>query len=105
MQPHNPKAESLAQQQREKEESEKKVRRLCKAYLVVFGDWEKGPLSDAQRIVKEDLEQRGYIHRTTHLPDGHGAVDPIRAAIAEGARVLVNQLKEFIRYAVKAPPE
>src|SRR6056297_1471265 len=98
------------------QEAQAKTKRLCKAYRAVFGT--EGHRNDAQQIVWEDMMERWRINRPVFIPnthvsyDGNEAVnmatyDPIKAAITDGARLPIIQIKEFIErnFDEKTKPE
>jgi|GEM_PF-3363921 hypothetical protein len=72
--------------------------KLLAAYRELFGEDEK-TRTDTQIRVMADLEARGYMKRTTLVPDRNGATDPIRMAHAEGARSIVLYIQANIAYA------
>lgn len=74
--------------------------KLLAAYRDLFGEGEK-TRTDTQIRVMADLEARGYIKRTTLVPDRNGETDPLRMAHAEGARSIVLYIQANIAYAVQ----
>lgn len=69
--------------------------RLCLAYARVLG--QDGQRSEDQRLVMEDMEHRGYIHRTTIVPLPDGSVSRERVECSEGQRIFVLNTKQLIR--------
>lgn len=70
-------------------------KRLCSAYLEVFGRDEMR--TPAQKLVMQNMEYRGYIHRTTMVPTREGIVQQEKMEHAEGQRSFVLETKNFIR--------
>lgn len=79
-------------------EAQARYERLCLAYARVFG--QDGARSEDQRLVMEDMEARGYVHRSTMVPCGDGHVDTPKMECAEGMRIFVLNTKTLIRGAV-----
>jgi hypothetical protein len=69
-------------------EAQMRAERLCLAYARVFGQ-DDANRSEDQRLVMADFEHRGYINRSTMVPD----------TSAEGQRIFVLNTKELIRRA------
>jgi hypothetical protein len=76
-------------------EAAERRERLCLAYARVFG--QEGQRSNDQELVMEDMEHRGYCHRSTMVPIADGSVDPVKMECAEGMRIFVLHTKAFIR--------
>lgn len=83
----------------EQKQSEAQIRhdRLCLAYARVLG--EEGARTEDQSLVMADMEHRGYINRSTMVPDAGGGQCEHRITSAEGQRIFVLNTKEFIRRA------
>jgi hypothetical protein len=83
----------------EQKQAEAQIRheRLCLAYVRVFG--EDGARSEDQALVMADMEHRGYINRSTMVPDAGGGQCEHRITSAEGQRIFVLNTKELIRRA------
>lgn len=86
-------------------EAQGKTHKLIKAYKAVFGV--SGSRTEAQEIVYKDLMERWRVERPVFIPNIHTlyssdemknetVYDPIKAAITEGCRLPVIQIKEFV---------
>ena len=60
--------------------------KLALAYSVVFGK-DDAHRTDAQRLVWQDMERRGYFYRSTAVPGPDAHVLPVKMEIAEGMRI------------------
>jgi hypothetical protein len=60
--------------------------KLTLAYGAVFGR-DNEHRTDAQRLVWQDMERRGYFLRSTAIPITDGSVQPQKIEIAEGCRI------------------
>lgn len=60
--------------------------KLALAYAVVFGR-DAEHRTDAQRMVWQDMERRGYFYRSTAVPGPDAHVLPVKMEIAEGMRI------------------
>ena len=69
--------------------------RLCLAYARVFG--QDGQRGEDQTLVMEDMDHRGYIHRSTMVPIMDGSVDGVKMECAEGMRIFVLNTRQLIR--------
>lgn len=76
-------------------EAQMRHERLCLAYARVLG--QDGARSDDQALVMADMEHRGYIHRSTMVPDAGGGQCEHRILSAEGQRIFVLNTKQLIR--------
>jgi hypothetical protein len=76
-------------------EAQMRHERLCLAYARVLG--QDGARSDDQALVMADMEHRGYIHRSTMVPDAGGGQCEHRISSAEGQRIFVLNTKQLIR--------
>jgi hypothetical protein len=79
-------------------EAQMRAERLCLAYARVFGQ-DDANRSEDQRLVMADFEHRGYINRSTMVPDTTGGQCEHRITSAEGQRIFVLNTKELIRRA------
>jgi hypothetical protein len=79
-------------------EARAKAERLCLAYARVLGQDDANRTED-QRLVMADFEHRGYINRSTMVPDQGGGQCEHRITSAEGQRIFVLNTKELIRRA------
>lgn len=70
--------------------------RLCLAYARLFGQ-DDGARSEDQKLVMADMEHRGYINRSTMIPDAGGGQCEHRITSAEGQRIFVLNTKALIR--------
>lgn len=79
------------ERQQEKANQEEKLNR---AFRIVFneGECSKAALDPARKLVKGwlDAEEKGV----SFVPDTQGHYCPVRAAINDGGRKLVNQIKK-----------
>jgi hypothetical protein len=78
-------------------EAQQRYDRLCVAYARVFG--QEGRRNEDQELVMADMEQRGYLHRSTMVPVGDGTIDPPKMECAEGMRIFVLNTRHLIRSA------
>lgn len=78
-----------------KAEAQARHERLCLAYARVFG--QEGARSTDQELVMSDMEHRGYINRSTMIPDLSGGQCEHRITSAEGQRIFVLNTKALIR--------
>ena len=60
--------------------------KLALAYAVVFGR-DAEHRTDAQRLVWQDMQRRGYFYRSTAVPGTDGNVTSVKMEIAEGMRI------------------
>lgn len=81
----------------EQKQAEAQIRheRLCLAYARVLG--QDGARSTDQDLVMADMEHRGYLHRSTMIPDASGGQCEHRISSAEGQRIFVLNTKNLIR--------
>jgi len=70
-------------------------KRLDRAYAALFGA-DPAKRTEDQRLVWADMQHRGYIHRTTLIPDGEGKLESIRVEAAEGMRLFQLQTQDKI---------
>lgn len=82
----------------QRSEAQLRAERLFLAYARVFGQDETNRTTD-QRLVMADFEHRGYINRSTMIPDAEGGQCEHRLTSAEGQRIFVLNTKELIRRA------
>jgi hypothetical protein len=61
---------------------------LALAYATVFGR-DDAHRTEAQRLVMQDMERRGYLHRSTAIPLPSGEVQTVKMEIAEGMRIFL----------------
>jgi len=80
------------------EEAKARVKLLLLAYARVFGV-DRARRDPAQRLVWADMMKRGYLQRTTMVSDAKGEVCALRMAQAEGCRIFLLQIEEFIERA------
>jgi hypothetical protein len=73
---------------------------LALAYAQVFGR-DSDHRTEAQRLVWEDMEKRGYVHRSTAVPDASGTVSTVKMEIAEGMRIFHLDTNTFVSWANK----
>lgn len=78
-------------------EKEERQRKLLLAYAKVFGV--DGKRSEAQEIVWKHLELMCYVNETTMVPNREGLVQNIKMECAEGMRIVMLTIKDFIRRA------
>lgn len=87
--------------QQKQAEAQARHERLCLAYARVFGQdpapGENDTRSEDQKLVMSDMEFRGYIHRSTMVPDQAGQQCEHRITSAEGQRIFVLNTKALIR--------
>jgi hypothetical protein len=74
--------------------------KLNRAYAQVFGL--PGQMSDAQRIVWEDLAQMGFERLPLTPVQVAGPIDPLRLAHNDGKRTYFLNILERIRRATEA---
>lgn len=65
--------------------SQDSLARRLSAYRKVFGL--KGHRNEAQELVLRDIESRGRVWQNCWVPGEGMAMDPYRAALAEGQRI------------------
>lgn len=75
--------------------------RLVLAYATVFGRDEEHR-TEAQRLVMQDMERRGYLYRSTAVPLATGEVQTVKMEIAEGCRIFLLDTLNLIS---RAKPE
>ena len=92
--------QNRAAQEAELAASREKQQRISIAYHSVFGH--DGARTPAQQIVMADMEERGYIHRTTMVPTREGIVQHEKMEHAEGQRSFVLNTKNLIRIGYEA---
>jgi hypothetical protein len=84
----------------EKTEAQKEAaaqtRKVIAAYRELFGSL--GSRSPLQKMVWDDLRARSHVDGKVFIPDSTGQIDPLRAAIAEGHRLLFLQIEAFVKY-------
>jgi hypothetical protein len=82
----------------EKPQEATAVEKLAHAYAVVFGRDDEHR-TDAQRMVWQDMEHRGYIHRSTAVALPDQSVLPCKMEIAEGCRIFQLDTQRHIHRA------
>jgi hypothetical protein len=75
--------------------------KLALAYAVVFGR-DAEHRTEAQKLVMEDMERRGYLHRSTAVPMPSGEVQPLKMELAEGCRIFMLDTQRLISRATLA---
>lgn len=84
---------------REDSEKQERQRRLLLAYAKVFGV--EGKRTEAQEIVWKHLEYMCYVNDTTMVPTREGIVQSIKMECAEGMRIVMLTIKDFLRRATE----
>jgi hypothetical protein len=69
--------------------------KLALAYAQVLGR-DPEHRTDAQKLVMDDMERRGYLHRSTAVPLQSGQVSPVKMEIAEGMRIFLLDTLAFL---------
>jgi hypothetical protein len=72
--------------------------RLALAYAQVFGA-DETKRNEAQKLVWQDMERRGYFLRSTAVPSVAGEVQPVRMEIAEGMRIFFLDILSMVNRA------
>lgn len=81
----------------DKAKAQAKAEDLARAYAQVFGH--EGQRTPAQKLVWADMEHRGYVHRSTMIPDGNGQQCKHRMQSAEGQRIFVLNTQAYLQRA------
>jgi len=92
--------QNRAAQEAELAAAKERYNRIALAYHAVFGH--EGARTPAQMLVIQDMEERGYIHRTTMVPTREGIVQHEKMEHAEGQRSFVLNTKNLIRIGYEA---
>ncbi len=79
-------------------QAQAKANELILAYAQVFG-MDHEHRTPAQRLVWADMEHRGYIRRSTMIPDGNGQQCEHRMQSAEGQRIFVLNTQVMVQRA------
>lgn len=77
------------------------IQTLALAYAQVLGR-DDAHRTEAQRLVMQDMERRGYLYRSTAVPLASGEVQTVKMEIAEGCRIFLLDTLNLIS---RAKPE
>lgn len=79
----------------EQKDARQEAIRLGFAYQEFFG--REGSRNALQKLIFDDLCARARINSPIFVRDSVGALDPLRAAIAEGGRLFMLNLIEILK--------